>query len=160
MRFMVMHKMTAEMEKGLNPDPEIIAGVGRLVQEGLKDKVFVSGEGLWPSSERVRITYAGGERTITGGPFSETRELIGGFSLLRVRTKEEAVSWCDQLAAVIGDLELVLGPVVEPWDLGMVPKPAKPPLRFLSLYQTDERGENDEPRDAALKAKIDALIAE
>ena len=134
MRFMVMHKMTAEMEKGLAPDPEIIAGVGRLIQEGLKDKVFVSGEGLWPSSERTRITYVSGKRSISDGPFSEAKELIGGFSLLRVRSREEAIAWCDRFAAVIGDLDVVLGPVVEPWDLGMAPKPAKPPLRFLSLY--------------------------
>jgi hypothetical protein len=160
MRFMVMHKMTAEMEKGLNPDPEIIAGVGRFVQEGLKDKVFVSGEGLWPSSERVRIRYAGGQRTITDGPFTEAKELIGGFSLLRVRSRDEAIGWCDKFAAVIGDLELVLGPVVEPWDLGLVPKPANPPSRFLSLYLSDEGSHDDGPCDAALLARIDGLIAE
>jgi hypothetical protein len=159
MRFMVMHKMTAEMEKGLAPDPEIIAGVGRLIEEGLKDKVFVSGEGLWPSSERIRLTYAQGKRTITDGPFSETKELIGGFSLLRVRTKEEAIAWCDRFADVIGDMEVVLGPVVEPWDLGMMPKPAKPPLRFLSLYQADESAA-EKPRDPALVAKVEALISE
>lgn len=160
MRFMVMHKMTAEMEKGLSPDPEIIAGVGRLVQEGLKDRVFVSGEGLWPSAQRVRLTYANGQRTITDGPFSEAKELIGGFSLLRVRTKEEAIAWCDRFAAAIGDLDVVLGPVVEPWDLGIAAKPAKPPLRFLSLYQADESAESSASREPTLVAKVDALIAE
>ncbi|MET0410222.1 MAG: YciI family protein [Polyangiaceae bacterium] len=157
---MVMHKMTAKMEKGLDPDPEIIAGVGRLVQEGLKDQVFVSGEGLWPSSQRVRLTYANGKRTITDGPFGEAKELIGGFSLLRVRSKEEAIEWCDRFAAVIGDMDVVLGPVVEPWDLGIARKPAQPPLRFLSLYQADEGSQGDTPRDPALVAKLDALIGE
>lgn len=160
MRFMVMHKMTAEMEKGLDPDPEIIAGVGRLVQEGLKDKVFVSGEGLWPSSQRTRIKYVSGKRSISDGPFSEAKELIGGFSLLRVRSKEEAIAWCDRFAAVIGDMDVVLGPVVEPWDLGMALKPANPPLRFLSLYQADERTEDDAPRDPTLVKKVEALIDE
>jgi len=56
MRFMVMHKMTAELEKGLVPDPEIIAGVNELIQEALKDKAFVAGEGLRPSSEPVKAS--------------------------------------------------------------------------------------------------------
>jgi hypothetical protein len=57
-------------------------------------------------------------------------------------------------------MDVVLGPVVEPWDLGMTKKPAKPPLRFLSLYLTDERTQQDTPRDPALVAKLDALIGE
>jgi len=117
MRFMVMHKMTEEMEKGLPPDPATIEGVGQLIQEGMKEKVFVSGEGLKPSSQRVHVAYENGERTITDDPFTETKELVAGFALMRVRSKEEAISWCDKFAAVIGDVELFMGPVVEPWDL-------------------------------------------
>ena len=160
MRFMVMHKMTEEMEKGTPPDPAIIEGVGKLVQEGLKEKVFVSGEGLKPSSERVHIAYKNGKRTITDGPFTEAKELVAGFALLRVRSKEEAISWCDKFAAVIGDVELFLGPIVEPWDLGMVPKPKNPPLRFLSMHKMDERSENEAPPDPQLMAKMGALIDE
>ncbi|HWA77715.1 MAG TPA: YciI family protein, partial [Polyangiaceae bacterium] len=133
MRFMVMHKMTEEMEKGLPPDPAIIEGVGKLVEEGASQKVFVSGEGLKPSSQRVHIAYKKGKRTITDGPFAEAKELVGGFALMRVRSKEEAIEWCDRFAAVIGDVELIMGPVVEPWDLGMMPKPENAPLRYLSL---------------------------
>ena len=113
MRFMVMHKMTEEMEKGLPPEPAIIEGVGKLIGEGVQEKVFVSGEGLKPSSERMHIAYKNGTRTITDGPFTEAKELVAGFGLFRVRSKEEAVSWCDKFAAVIGDVELFLGPVVE-----------------------------------------------
>ncbi len=160
MRFMVMHKMTEEMERGLPPDPAIIEGVGKLVQEGLKEQVFVSGEGLKPSSERTHVVYRNGKRTITDGPFTDPRELVAGFGLLRVRSKEEAISWCDRFAAVLGDVELFLGPVVEPWDLGMVPKPKNPPLRFLSMHRADERSENDAPPDPALMAKMGALIDE
>ncbi len=160
MRFMVMHKMTAAMEKGLPPDPAIIEGVGKLVAEGVKEKVFVSGEGLRPSSERVHIAYKKGKRTITDGPFTEAKELVAGFALMRVRSKEEAISWCDKFAAVIGDVELFMGPVVEPWDLGMVPKPANPPLRFLSMHQMDERAENEAPPEPELMAKMGALIDE
>jgi hypothetical protein len=160
MRFMVMHKMTEEMEKGLPLDPATIEGVGKLIDEGLKEKVFVSGEGLKPSSQRVHIAYKNGKRTITDGPFTEAKELVAGFALMRVRSKEEAISWCDRFAAVIGDVELFMGPVTEPWDLGMVPKPKNPPLRFLSMHKMDERSENEAPPDPRLMAKMGALIDE
>jgi hypothetical protein len=160
MRFMVMHKMTVEMEKGLPPDPATIEGVGKLIEEGVKEKIFVSGEGLKPSSQRVHIAYKNGKRTITDGPFTEAKELVAGFALMRVRSKEEAISWCDKFAAVIGDVDLFMGPVVEPWDLGMVPKPKNPPLRFLSMHQMDERSENEAPPDPQLMAKMGMLIDE
>ena len=145
MRFMVMHKVTDEMEKGLPPDPAIIEGVGKLIEEGAKDKVFVSGEGLKPTSQRVHIAYKNGKRTITDGPFTEAKELVGGFALVCVRSKEEAISWCDRFAAVIGDVELFMGPVVEAWDLGMMEKPADAPLRFLSMHRADD-SKDDRPR--------------
>ncbi len=160
MRFMVMHKMTEEMEKGLPPDAAILEGVGKLVEEAVKSKIFVSGEGLKPSSERTHIAYKGGKRTITDGPFTETKELVAGFALMRVRSKEEAISWCDKFAALLGDVELFMGPVVEPWDLGMVPKPKNPPLRYLSMHKMDERAENETPPDPELMKKMGALIGE
>jgi hypothetical protein len=159
MRFMVMHKMTEAMERRL-PDPAVIEGVGKLIGEGVKEKVFVSGEGLKPSSERVHIAYKKGKRTITNGPFSDPRELVGGFALMRVRTKEEAISWCDRFAAIIGDVELFMGPVVEPWDLGLAPKPKNPPLRFLSLHKLDETAGGDSAPSPELMAKMGALIEE
>jgi hypothetical protein len=160
MRFMVMHKMTDEMEKGLPPEPAIIENVGKLIQEGLKDKVFVDGEGLRPSSERLHIAYKNGKRTITRGPFEAPKELIAGFALMTVRSQEEAIAWSDKFAAVVGDVELFMGPVVEPWDIGMGPKPENPPLRFLSMRQMDERAANDAPPDPTIAAKMGALIDE
>ena len=159
MRFMIMHKMTEEMENG-KPDPEIVAAVGKLVEEGVKDGAFVSGEGLKPSSERTHIAYRSGKRTITDGPFTEAKELVAGFALMRVRSKDEAISWCDKFAAVVGDVELFMGPVVEPWDLGLVPKPKNPPLRYLSMHKLDERAANDAPPEPALMQKMGALIDE
>jgi hypothetical protein len=160
MQFMVMHKMTAEMEKGDQLDHETIAGVGQLIEEGAKDGVFVSGEGLKPSSQRRHVAYKNGKRTITDGPFTEAKELVGGFALMKVRSKEEALSWCDKFAAILGDVELFLGPVVEPWDVGFAPKPENPPLRYLAMHKMDERAENDAPPDPALMQKMGALIGE
>lgn len=159
MRFMVMHKMTAEMEQGAPPDPAVIEGVGRLVQDGLKDRVFVSGEGLKPSSQRVHIAYKNGKRKITSGPFQDATELVGGFALLRVKSKEEAISWCDRFAAIIGDIELFMGSVVEPWDIGLAPKPKNAPLRFLSLHQVDASSSHAPP-SPELMARMGALIDE
>ncbi len=159
MRFMVMHKMTEELEKGFKPDPEIIEGVNQLVGEAVKGKTFVSGEGLKPSSERVRIRYQKGKRSIENGPFADAKELIGGFALLRVRSKDEAIGRADELARA-GDTEVIVGPVVEPWDLGMMAKPKKPPERYLALTRMSEHAENETPPDPSLEAKMRALIDE
>jgi hypothetical protein len=160
MRFMVMHKMTAEMERNFPPDPALTEKVRRLIGESVKEKIFVSGEGLKPTSERVHIVYKNGKRTITDGPFTEAKELVAGFAIIRVRSKEEAIAWCDKFGALLGDTELFMGPLVEPWDIGMAPKPANAPLRFLSMHKMDERAENDIPPDPALMAKMGVLIEE
>lgn len=160
MRFMVMHKMTEEMEKGLPPDPAALEGVGKLIADGVKENVFVSGEGLRPSSERVHVVYKNGQRTITDGPFTEAKELVAGFGLMRVRSMDEAIAWCDKFAAVVGDVELYMGPVVEPWDLGMVPKPKNPPLRVLSMHQVRADDEDDSPPDPKVMAEMGRLLEE
>ncbi len=159
MRFMIVHKMTAEMEKGLPPDPEIIAGVGRLIEAGAAEKVFVSGEGLKPSSERTHLVYANGKRaSMERGPFAEPKELLSGFTLLRVSSEAEALAWCDELGAVFGDAEIHLGPIVEPWDLGMMEKPASPPARFLALHRLGSRGAPETAPSAEVVAKLGALV--
>lgn len=160
MRFMIMHKMTDELEKGLPPSPAVIEGVNQLIGEAVKDRIFVGGEGLKPTSTRVHIAYKAGKRTITDGPFTEAKELVAGFALMRVRSMQEAIGWCDRFASVIGDVELFMGPVVEAWDLGMMPKPADAPLRVLSMHKMDERAENDAPPDPQLMATMGALIEE
>jgi hypothetical protein len=160
MRFMVMHKMTEELEKGLPPTPAELEAIGKLVQEAIESKAFVAGEGLAPTSTRMHIVYRGGKRTITDGPFTEAKELVAGYALMKVRSKEEAISWCDRFAAVIGDVELFMGPVVEEWDLVGAPRPDGAPLRFLSMHEMDERAESDTPPDPALMAQMGALIDE
>lgn len=108
MRFMVMHKMTEEMEKGLPPDPATIEAVGKLIGEGLKEKVFVSGEGLKPSSQRVHIAYKNGRRTITDGPFAEAKELVAGFALMR-----------GERGRGPADAGVVIGPLRGSWPFGV-----------------------------------------
>lgn len=159
MRFMIMHKVTDEMERGGPPDQATIEGVGKLVEEGARDGIFLSGEGLKPTSARVHIVYRGGERTVTEGPFTDPRELVAGYALMAVKSRDEAIAWCDRFADAIGDVELYMGPVVENWDLGFGEKPADAPMRFLSMHKLDERVPEGPP-DPALMAKMGALIEE
>jgi hypothetical protein len=159
MRFMVMHKMTPQLEKGLPPSAEELEGVNQLVSEAVRDGLLVAGEGLKPSAQRVHIRYEGGKRTITQGPFPDARELVGGFSLLRVRSREEAIGWCDKFAAAVGDVELFLGPVVEPWDMG-APKPDDVPLRFLAVHRMDPSADAGAPPSREVDAKVGALVRE
>ncbi|WP_338868593.1 YciI family protein [Myxococcus stipitatus] len=160
MRFMVMHKVTEEMESGAPPEPAVMEGVGRLMGEAMQKGIFVSGEGLQPTSKRLHVTYKKGLRTITQGPFASLKERVAGFTLMCVRSKDEALAWCDKFAAAVGDVELVLGAVTEPWDLGMGPKPENAPLRFLSLHMADERSEKDLPREPWHAEKLKVLLDE
>jgi len=159
MQFMIMHKMTDEMEQGLKTDPALMESGSKLIEEGLKNRVFISGEGLKPSSERVHVAYKNGQRIVTEDPFSDPKELVAGFALMKVRSRNEALMWCNKFAAVVGDVEMFLGPVVEPWDLGMMPKPTNPPLRVLSMHQLDESAEQGPP-NPELMARMGALVEE
>jgi len=98
---------------------------------------------------------------VTDGPFTEAKELIAGFALMRVGSREEAIAWTDRFAAAMGgNLELFIGPVVEHWDLGFCKKPDDAPLRFLAMHKMNERAENDLPPDPAHIAAVGALIEE
>lgn len=147
MRFLMMHKMTDDMEKGLPPDPAIMEGVGALVADAVQQNLFLSGEGLKPSSERLHVAYANGKRTVTRGPFVDPKELIAGFALLRVASEDEALAWTDRLAETIGDIAVFVGPVVELWDMGLGPKPDGAPRRFLVLPQLTTRTDDESHAD-------------
>ena len=93
MRFMVMVKATKASEAGMLPDEKLLAAMGKYNEELVKAGVMLAGEGLHPSSKGVRVRFAGGKRTVVDGPFTETKELIAGFWLWQVKSKEEAIEW-------------------------------------------------------------------
>lgn len=168
MQFMVMHKRTAKMEQQqeMPPDPAEMERIGALMTEAAETGVMVSGEGLHQSSHRVHLSYRGGQRTETPGPFADAREqkeLIASFSLVQVRSRDEALTWCDKLAAALGDVDLFVGHVVEMWDLGFAPKPDDALTRYLLMPQADARTEADAPlppeRQAKLRAVLDEMTA-
>src|SRR5437899_3494015 len=93
MRFMVIVKATKESEAGVLPDEKLLAAMGQYNEELVKAGVMLAGEGLHPSSKGARVRFSGAKRTVIDGPFAETKELIAGFWLWRVKSKEEAVEW-------------------------------------------------------------------
>jgi hypothetical protein len=103
MRAMIINKMDADLEAGIPPGTELLEGVGRLVEDMTRAGVLLAAEGVRPSSEGRRVKVTGGRRTVTDGPFAETKELIGGFLLVQVRTLDEAVEWAARLAEVLDD---------------------------------------------------------
>lgn len=93
MRFLVMVKATPQSEAGDLPTPDMLAKMGAFNQELVKAGIMLSGEGLGPSSQGARISYAGGKPTVTDGPFTETKELVAGFWILQGKSKEEIIEW-------------------------------------------------------------------
>jgi hypothetical protein len=93
MRFMVLVKANADSEAGVMPSPELLQAMGRYNEELVKAGVLLAGEGLHPSSKGARVRFAGDKRTVIDGPFAETKELVAGFWLFQVRSKEEAIEW-------------------------------------------------------------------
>src|SRR3954470_15997814 len=93
MRFMVMIKANADSEAGNMPSEELIAAMTSYNEELVKAGVMLAGEGLHPSSRGARVRFSGSQRSVVDGPFAETKELIAGFWILQVKSKEEAVEW-------------------------------------------------------------------
>jgi hypothetical protein len=93
MRFMVLVKASKASEAGAMPGQKILADMGRFNEEMVKAGVMLAGDGLHPSSKGARIRFSSGKRTVVDGPFPETKELIGGYWILQVKSKEEAIEW-------------------------------------------------------------------
>jgi hypothetical protein len=93
MRFMIIVKATADSEAGKMPSHELLEAMGKYNEELARAGVLLAGEGLHPSSKGARVRFSGASRTVSDGPFAETKELIAGFWLIDVRSKEEAIEW-------------------------------------------------------------------
>ncbi|HVT39211.1 MAG TPA: YciI family protein [Gemmatimonadaceae bacterium] len=117
MRFMVLVKATKESEAGILPDEKILAQMGRYNEQLVKAGVMLAGEGLHASSKGARVKFTGEKRIVTDGPFSETKELIAGFWLWQVKSKEEAIEWLKR-APFGGGMELEIRQVFEADDFG------------------------------------------
>jgi hypothetical protein len=106
MRFMVIVKADKNSEAGVLPTRELLAEMGKFNEELAKAGVMLAGEGLQPSSKGARVRFQGTKRSVIDGPFAETKELVAGFWLWQVRSKEEAIEWLKRAPFREGELEI------------------------------------------------------
>src|SRR5437879_2107254 len=116
MRVMVIVKASKESEAGVLPSKEILAEMGKFNEELVKAGVMLAGEGLQASSKGARVRFEGKKRTVIDGPFAESKELIAGFWLWQVKSKEEAIEWLKR--APFGKTEVEIRQVFEAEDFG------------------------------------------
>jgi hypothetical protein len=119
MRVMVMVKANEDTEAGVLPSEQMLREMGAFNEELVKAGLMLAGEGLKPSSAGVRVRFSGTQRTVTDGPFAETKELIAGFWIWQVNSLEEAIDWAKRCPNPTGaDGELEIRPIFEADDFG------------------------------------------
>jgi hypothetical protein len=117
MRFLVLVKANAESEAGVLPDQKMLTEMGKFNEELVKAGIMLAGEGLQPSSKGVRVKFDGKKRMVTDGPFAETKELVAGFWMWQVKSKEEAIEWLKR-APFDGGEEVEIRQIFEAEDFG------------------------------------------
>ncbi len=117
MRFMVIVKADSNSEAGVMPSTELLTAMGKFNEEMVKAGVMLAGEGLHPSSKGTRIRYSGRERTVTQGPFGGARDLVAGFWLIQVKSRDEAIEWMKR-APFDGGSEIEIRQVFDAEDFG------------------------------------------
>jgi hypothetical protein len=120
MRFMIIRKADKDTEAGILPSEALLGAMLRYNEAMVKAGVMLAGEGLHPSAKGARVKFKGGKPTVIDGPFAETKELIAGFSMIQVKSREEAIEWLKRWPAedANGEVELELRQVFEAEDFG------------------------------------------
>ena len=116
MRFMVLVKADKQSEAGVLPDKKILAAMGKFNEELVKAGVMLAGEGLHASSKGARVRFQDGKTTVIDGPFAETKELVAGFWIWQVKSKQEALEWAKRIPFQEGEVEI--RQIMEWEDLG------------------------------------------
>ena len=116
MRFMVLVKANKDSEAGIMPTKELLTEMGKFNEELVKAGVMQAGEGLHPSSKGARVKFSGGKTTVIDGPFAETKELVAGYWMWQVKSKQEAIEWLKR--APFEDTEVEIRQVFEAEDFG------------------------------------------
>ncbi len=138
MRFMVIVKADKQSEAGVLPDKKILTEMGKFNEELVKAGVMLAGEGLQASSKGCRVKFSGGKKTVIDGPFTETKELVAGFWLWQVRSKDEAIEWLKR--APFQETEVEIRQVFETADFGDA---LTPELREAEDRQREKAGLSD-----------------
>ena len=119
MKVMVIVKANKDSENGVMPSEKMLTEMGAFNEELVKAGIMLDGEGLKPSSEGARVRFSGKSRTVIDGPFPETKELVGGFWMWKVKSMDEAIEWAKRCPNPMeGDSELEIRPVFELEDFG------------------------------------------
>ena len=119
MKFMIMVKATRDSEAGVMPSEKLLADMGKFNEELVKAGVMLAGEGLHPSSKGARVRFSGAKRSVIDGPFAETKELVAGFWIWHVKSKEEAIEWVKRCPNPMpGESEIEIRQVFEAEDFG------------------------------------------
>ena len=155
MRLMMMHKHDAKTEAGEKPPAELIHEMGAFIGEFAKTGRLIDGAGLGASKTRTRLRFRNGEVTTKHGPYQGEHELPAAALLLKVKTRDEAIGWAERYGKILGDCEIELGKVTEPWDLGLVPEPPNAPLQLLLIEKEEAGG-----RSTKQKAELTRLKTE
>jgi len=159
MQFMIMHKNDPQTEAGQPPPMELVTKMGAFIGEYAKAGRFLDGAGLSGSKTRTRLVFRDGRCTMKHGPYRGEHELPAATLLLKVRTREEAIGWAERYGKILGDGEIELGKVNEPWDIGLMPPPENPPLQMLLIDKADQATEGG-GRSSKLKAELTRLKTE
>ena len=141
MRFMIIVKASKDSEAGKMPSQELLAAMGKYNEELVKAGVMLAGEGLQPSSKGARVRFSGDRRTVIDGPFAETKELIAGFTMIQVASRQEALDWIKRWPAsdAGGNVELELRQVFEADDFGPALTPEARKQEELLRSQTEKK---------------------
>ena len=120
MRFMIIVKASKDSEAGKMPSRELLEAMGKYNEELVKAGIMLAGEGLQPSSKGARVRFSGDKRIVTDGPFTETKELIAGFWLWQVKSKDEAIAWVKRCPNPMpgSEAEIEIRQVFEAEDFG------------------------------------------
>lgn len=159
MRFMMMHKNDPQTEAGVPPPMELVNKMGEFIGVHAAAGRFVDGAGLGGSKTRTRLVFRGGQCTTKRGPYRGEHELPAALWVLKVKTLEEGLGWAERYGKILGDGEIELGKVNEPWDIGMMPAPENPPLQLLLIEKADAQTERG-GRSAQQKAALSRLQTE
>ena len=141
MRFMILLKADKSTEAGVMPEEKLLADMGRYNEELVKAGVLLAGEGLHPSSKGARVKFSGAKRTVVDGPFPETKDLVCGFWILQVKSREEAIEWVKRCPNPMeGETELEIRQVFEADDFGAE---LTPELRASEQRMRDQLAANN-----------------
>ncbi len=149
MQFMILRKADQSTEAGVLPEEALLAAMGKYNEELVKAGVMRAGEGLHPSSRGARIQFSGGRPTVTDGPFTEVKELIAGFTMIEVKSKEDAIEWVRRWPAVdaVGEVAIDIREAGSPGGLraasqaGSSENPAPGLLRFMVMLKANQKAE-------------------